>query len=54
MQGNGVKTLNLLDEGLLPYTTISGTTFPAVDQSVVGAAPKAGSATYTEDVATYP
>src|SRR5688572_1361362 len=53
VQGNGVKTLNLLEEGLLPYTTISGTTFPAVDESVVGAAPKAGSATYTEDVATY-
>jgi hypothetical protein len=49
----GVKTLNLLDDGLLPYTTISGSTFPAVDQSVVGAAPKAGSGSYTEDVATY-
>src|SRR5688500_2283287 len=53
VQANGVKTLNLLDDGLLPYTTISGSTFPAVDQSVVGAAPKAGSATYTEDVATF-
>ena len=53
VQGNSVKTLNLLEEGLLPYTTISGSTFPSVDESVVSAAPKAGSATYTEDVATY-
>jgi hypothetical protein len=51
--GSGVKTLNLLDEGLLPYTTIGGSTFPAVDQSVVSAAPKAGSANYAADVATY-
>jgi hypothetical protein len=49
----GVKTLNLLDEGLLPYTTISGTTLPSADPSVTGAAPKTGSATYTDDVATY-
>lgn len=53
VQGNSVKTLNLLDEGLLPYTTISGSTFPAVDPGVVGAAPKAGSATYTDDVASF-
>ena len=33
--GSGVQTLNLLDEGLLPYTTIGGSTFPAVDPSVV-------------------
>jgi hypothetical protein len=49
----GVRTLNLLDDGLLPYTTISGSTFPAVDQSVVSAAPKAGTASYTDDVATF-
>ena len=49
----GVRTLNLLDDGLLPYTTISGSTFPAMDQSVVSAAPKAGSASYADDVATY-
>ena len=54
VQGNSVRTLNLLDEGLLPYTTISGTTFPAVDSSVVEAAPKAGTSTYTEDVTSSP
>jgi len=53
VQGTSVRTLNLLDEGLLPYTTISGTTFPAVDPSVVEAAPKTGSANYTEDVASF-
>ena len=53
VQGTSVKTLNLLEEGLLPYTTINGTTLPAVDESVVSAAPKAGSATYAEDVAGY-
>ena len=50
---SGVKTLNLLEEGLLPYTTISGSTFPSVDPSVVSAAPKAGSASYTDDVASF-
>jgi hypothetical protein len=50
---SGVKTLNLLDDGLLPYTTISGTTLPSADPSVIGAAPKAGSASYTDDVTTY-
>ena len=25
---NGVETLNLLEEGLLPYTTMNGSTFP--------------------------
>ena len=28
---NGVQTLNLLEDGLLPYTTINGSTFPAPD-----------------------
>jgi hypothetical protein len=51
--GNGVQTLNLLEKGLLPYTTMSGSTFPAEDPSVVSAAPKAGSPTYGDDVSTY-
>ncbi len=50
---DGVRTLNLLDEGLLPYTTINGSTFPAVDPAVVGAAPKAGSADYGTAVIAY-
>jgi polysaccharide biosynthesis protein PslG len=35
----GVQTLNLLDEGLLPYTRINGSTFPAPDPNVVGQTP---------------
>src|SRR5690242_15771303 len=35
----GVHTLNLLDAGLLPYTKINGSTFPAPDQSVIGSTP---------------
>jgi hypothetical protein len=50
---SGVRTLNLLDDGLLPYTTIGGSTFPAVDPAVVAEAPKAGSPTYDADVAAY-
>src|SRR5687768_15527046 len=46
----GVQTLNLLGDGLLPYTTIRGSTFPAEDPAVLAAAPKAGSPTYADDV----
>src|SRR5581483_6519679 len=49
---DGVRTLNLLDEGILPYTTINGLTFPAVDPAVVGAAPKP-SADYGAAVVAY-
>src|SRR3954451_20231397 len=42
INGNGVQTLNLLDQGLLPFTNISGSTFPAADQSIMSAAPKTG------------
>ena len=37
----GVHTLNLLDAGLLPYTRINGSTFPAPDPAVIGATPDA-------------
>ena len=50
---NGVQTLNLLDEGLLPYTTINGSTFPAEDPAVVAAAPKADSPDYATTVVAY-
>ena len=53
VESGGVRTINLLDDGLLPYTTIGGSTFPAVDSSVTAAAPKAGSATYNADVAAF-
>jgi hypothetical protein len=46
----GVRPLNLLEQGLMPYTTFSGSTFPAEDASVTGAAPKPGSPTYGADV----
>ena len=35
----GVGLLNVLDEGLLPYTRINGSTFPAVDPAMVAASP---------------
>src|SRR5690242_272987 len=34
-----VATLNLLDPGLMPYTKINGSTFPAPDPSIVGQTP---------------
>ena len=37
----GVGTLNLLDDGLLPYTTINGSTFPAVDADAQDASRRA-------------
>ena len=49
----GVRTLNLLDDGLLPYTTISGSTFPAVDPSVTSGTPQPNSPTYANDVASF-
>jgi N-acetylmuramoyl-L-alanine amidase len=35
-----VQTMNILDEGLMPYTRMSGSTFPAPDQAVIGQSPK--------------
>src|SRR5690349_14527357 len=34
-----VATLNLLDPGLMPYTRINGSTFPAPDPTIVGQTP---------------
>jgi N-acetylmuramoyl-L-alanine amidase len=36
----GVQTMNVLDEGLLPYTQMNGSTFPAPDPAVVSQSPK--------------
>jgi polysaccharide biosynthesis protein PslG len=36
-----VQTLNLLDPGLMPYTRINGSTFPAPDASIASATPPA-------------
>ncbi|HET6316164.1 MAG TPA: hypothetical protein VFG86_06885, partial [Chloroflexota bacterium] len=37
--GNGAGTLNLLDEGLLPYTHFAGSTVPAPDPALIASAP---------------
>jgi hypothetical protein len=42
----GVQSLNLLDPGLLPYTHINGSQFPAVDPEVKAATPVVGSPDY--------
>ena len=36
----GVQTMNLLDQDLLPYTRMNGSTFPAPDAGVVSQSPK--------------
>lgn len=40
------RTMNLLDQGLMPYTKINGSTFPAPDPTVIAAAPVPGSVDY--------
>jgi GH35 family endo-1,4-beta-xylanase len=47
---NGVETLNLLEEGLLPYTTINGSTFPAPDPALIKAAPAPNDPDYTSKI----
>ena len=42
----GVATMNLLDEGLMPYTRINGSNFPASDPSVAKDAPSVGDRDY--------
>ncbi|HEY0583940.1 MAG TPA: N-acetylmuramoyl-L-alanine amidase [Chloroflexota bacterium] len=42
----GVQTMNLLDDGLLPYTRMNGSTFPAPDPAVVGQSPKPDAPNY--------
>src|SRR5690242_12558217 len=44
--GQGVGTLNLLDEGLLPYTKINGSTFPAPDAVLKAKTPLATDPNY--------
>ncbi|MHB8621183.1 MAG: hypothetical protein ACYDAG_16725 [Chloroflexota bacterium] len=47
------RLLNLFDPGLFPYTNINGSTFPAPDPSVTGAAPVPGSANYGTAIITF-
>ncbi len=35
----GVQTMNILDEGLMPYTKVNGSTFPAPDPEIIKRAP---------------
>lgn len=42
----GVSTLNLLDGGLMPYTAINGSAFPAADNDLIAAAPTPADADY--------
>jgi N-acetylmuramoyl-L-alanine amidase len=44
----GVQLLNLLDEGLLPYTRMNGSTFPAPDPAVISQSPKIDAPDYHE------
>jgi len=45
-----VTTLNLLDAGLMPYTHINQSTFPATDTLLITSAPNPASATYATEV----
>ena len=47
---NGVGTMNLLDDGLLPYTRINGGTFPASDPNLGARTPKVTDSTYASDI----
>ena len=42
----GVQEMNLLDDGLLPYTRMNGSTFPAPDPAVIGQSPKPDAPNY--------
>ena len=42
----GARTMNILDPGLMPYTRINGSTFPAPDPSLALAAPVPGTPDY--------
>jgi hypothetical protein len=44
--GNGVGTLNVLEDGLLPYTHFQGSTVPAPDPDLIAAAPLATDAAF--------
>jgi hypothetical protein len=49
----GVQTLNLLDPGLMPYTNINGSAFPAPDPSVVGATPTVSDPNYATNIIAF-
>jgi len=43
-----VSTMNLLDDGMMPYTRVNGSTFPGPDNGLAEAAPKPGQDGYFE------
>ena len=49
----GVQTLNLLDPGLMPYTQINGSTFPAPDPAVVSATPPVSDPNYDSAIIAF-
>src|SRR5207245_1266698 len=49
----GVHTLNLLDAGLLPYTKINGSTFPAPDPAVINATPAISDPAYATKIVQF-
>jgi polysaccharide biosynthesis protein PslG len=48
-----VQTLNLLDPGLMPYTRINGSTFPAPDPAVVAATPPVSDPNYDTNILAF-
>ncbi len=49
----GVHLLNLLDPGLLPYTSFQGSVFPAADAAFLASAPAPGSPGYADAVVLF-
>jgi hypothetical protein len=49
----GVQTLNLLDPGLMPYTRINGSTYPAPDPAVVSATPPVSDPNYATAIIAF-
>jgi hypothetical protein len=54
LRGDGtVGTMNLLDDELMPYTTINGATFPGIDRDLIKTAPEPGSRGYDQGILEY-
>ena len=51
--GQGVGTLNLLDDGLLPYTRINGSVFPSADPALQAAAPAPSDPAYADSITRF-
>jgi polysaccharide biosynthesis protein PslG len=49
----GVSTLNLLDDGLLPYTHMNGSTFPSSDPDMTTATPKVSDPNYGASIVAF-